>query len=768
MNRLLPLLVLAVTACGSGEITPLTSDGPALCAEPLVCPAAVTAECAGAETVVEVADATTCELPLVLGDDRVEAYALGTTDVTFTATLDDVAVSIDASCTTPVVIEDTRAPIVACEEELLVVRDEPGADLPEPPRGEVHDVCDSAPTVTVSPSVLTEKETDVVTTATDASGNEATCTTPVRVLDLFAPQTPRLLGADLDGADTVFTLGFRTADDDATEVVIERSESRDGPWTAVTTAAAADHLAEVRHSTAGWYRAVAAAEGQTGGASEPVRVRAVVGDGYNIGDVDVPTVPFPTSLYGVIRHPADLSDGPFPLVLLLHGNHGNCRRDGTRNDYCGTITTHECDFDGYSAAPNAEGMVYQAETLAAHGYIAATLSANALNCRRGYILERAQLLGEHLRTWKQWNEGEGLLGETYAGKVDLSRVGLVGHSRGGDAVSHVPQLLVDTPIEGVDVRSIFAIAPTDYNDATVFDADWALLLPACDGDVSSLWGSDIYERSVGQVGHQAQVLMTGANHNYYSTEWAYDDGQAACRGSDRVGLEPQLTMLQATLGSWMSHTLEGEAPEAFHRAEASIPEDVAAYIPRSEDLRWSYTTADATVVSLFEGDLDTNQLGGAITYTGFSSALGCFGGGCGTSYLSVAPGLRTSWSSGGRPGITLDLNGVGTADYDALSFRIVSLAEGANSGRSQQPYQVVVTDQDGATATVDQQDLVEVPHLYSAYDVREVLQTVRVPFALLEEANTALDTSRLASLRIDVGTDGQAGAATVTSVELLP
>lgn len=752
--------LLLVVGC-NGEIVPPPDP---VCQTLLECAPLTEVACSAPETVVDVPDAARCDRAVVT-DDRLATYPVGESSVTFEARLDHPGFTRTATCTSRVTVFDDVPPEVTCERSITLARSAPDAPWPEVPVGTATDSCDADVQIAVEPAELTERLTDVVTSATDASGNVETCTTAVEVLDVFAVDDFRLLGAVLDDADdTVLTLGWGSSTDDVDTVEVQRADGPDGPWTAVESHAVDEHLAVLSQRSGSWYRLLSVAEGLPGGTTEPIPVHAVGRDAYDIRNVAVPRIPFSTTLYGVVRFPTDLDDGPYPLVLLMHGNHGNCRRDGTLDDYCATTRDHECNYEGYSTTPNAEGLAYLAETLAARGMIAATVSANAMNCRGGYILERAQLLRSHLEAWADWDAGNpGPSGRRFAGRVDLSHVGLVGHSRGGDAVSHVPQALADDPIPGVDVVSIHAIAPTDYNDATVFDSSWSLLLAACDGDVSNLWGADIYERSDETVWHKNQVFFPGANHNFFNTEWAFDDGRRACGGGDRVGWQPQVTMAMATIGPWMSRTLDDDEPEATQRAEVPSPSSLDRWAGRPVDLRWSYTTADATLVDAFADSLDTNELSGRNDFVGFEATSPCFGSGCGDNFLHPTSAVRLTWGSGDEARASFGLGGLGTAEYGSLSFRVASNVSTRNLGLTEQVLQVQVTDASGSTATVD---VAPVPHLYGAYDIREVLQTVRVPFATLEVANPALDVERIEQISVDLGGDDASGSVTVTDIEL--
>ncbi|MFT7518776.1 MAG: hypothetical protein ACI9MC_000908, partial [Kiritimatiellia bacterium] len=422
-----------------------------LCPELLLCPEPVVEHCTAPQTPLQVADASQCD-SATNSDDRQPDYALGEHVVTYTAHLPQLSQIRDASCSTTVTIVDEQAPDVQCEPSITLVRSTPDEPMPLPPMGTATDVCDPDVTVTVSPEALTQAITDVITEAVDGSGNRADCTTRVEVLDVFPVPDARLLGASLDDTDTtIFTVGWEPSTaPDVDELQLQAAESADGPWTSNQSIDVDEQLATGSLRKTAWYRLLSRSRGLSGGATEPMLVHHIARDAYDLRDVEVPGVPFATTLYGVVRHPADLDGGPYPLVLLMHGNHGNCRKDGTVLDHCALTSDHECHHDGYSTTPNAEGMIYQAELLAARGFIAATVSANALNCRSRYIIERSHLLHSHLSMWASWQDGApGPFGTKFASKLDLTKVGLVGHSRGGDAVSHVPQRLADSPIDGL-------------------------------------------------------------------------------------------------------------------------------------------------------------------------------------------------------------------------------------------------------------------------------------------------------------------------------
>lgn len=735
--------------------------GPNRCPVLLTCPADVVEECDGETTSIVLGEPDVCEGGVV-SDDRSEAYAVGAHTVTFAGQWSAPMQTFESRCSVAVEVVDTTSPLAICDEELTLVRSSSSDPYPEPPVGRGSDLC-SEVTVSVSPTTLTQPVTDVVTTVTDASGNTESCTTKTTVVDLFPVSGLRVMGADLNGSDTVVQLGWDEGPSaEVEDLQLEFATDLAGPWQVQDTFDVSFFEAEGSSTETGYYRVRSIAGALEGGVSEAVKVHAIAAEEYNLKEVEVPGIPFETSLYGVVRYPVDLDDGPYPLVVLLHGNHGNCRRNRTRTDGCLVRDEHECDYPGYFTAPNAEGMTYQAEALASQGMIAVTISANALNCRGGYIAERSALIRGHVVQWADWNKGSGSLGATFAGAVDLSRLGLVGHSRGGDAVSLAPTTFSDNPVSGVTIGSIFAIAPTDFLDTETYGAPYGLLLPSCDGDVWTLWGSDIYERSQA-VPYKSQMFVIDANHNHFSTEWDFNDGNWIC-SQPLLGKEAQTKILESTLISWMNRTLNGDRPEAWHRAEVDVPASLRDYYGREVDIRWDYSEESALYIENFI-DPSVNLLG-TNSFSGFTNYTSCFHSECGSNFLARRTALSADWKAGSDAEMLFSL---GTSNdssgYDSLSFRMVGQLRDPNVDGEEQVFSVTVVDSAGVRVTVESTELPAVINGYPSSRVREVLQTVRVPFAALEAKDMMFNSAAIAGIELRFGADGAAGVVAVADLQ---
>ena len=208
--------------------------------------------------------------------------------------------------------------------------------------------------------------------------------------------------------------------------------------------------------------------------------------------------------------------GPFPLVLIVHGNH-NMR---------------EFSDPGYA---------YLGELLASRGYILTSVDENFINGGiRGENDARGWLLLKHLEAWRGFNSDEG---NPFYGKVDLNKIALIGHSRGGEAVGHAAAFnrLSHYPDDAnlkfdfnFGVQSVIAIAPVDGQylptgrRVPVEDVNYLVFHGSHDADVTSFHGLRQYHRvrfTDGSPRFKTAVYVYRANHGQWNTVWgSYDSG----------------------------------------------------------------------------------------------------------------------------------------------------------------------------------------------------------------------------------------------------
>lgn len=249
-------------------------------------------------------------------------------------------------------------------------------------------------------------------------------------------------------------------------------------------------------------------------------------------------------------------NGPFPLVLIVHGNHNMA----------------EFSDPGYE---------YLGELLASRGFILASVDENFLN---GWIIElpkeqavRGWLLLEHLKLWKNWNAQPG---NPFYGKVDIDNISLMGHSRGGEAAATAAlfNTLAFDPEDatipfsyGFHIKSIVAIAPADgqYKPAgsprTVQNVSYLTLQGSHDADVSSFMGSSQFDRvkfTPGGQAFRAEVYAYRANHGQFNTVWGRSDaGEPFGRYLDLRPLlsgDDQRRISKTYISAFLEATLHGK------------------------------------------------------------------------------------------------------------------------------------------------------------------------------------------------------------------
>ena len=246
-------------------------------------------------------------------------------------------------------------------------------------------------------------------------------------------------------------------------------------------------------------------------------------------------------------------DGPFPLVLVVHGNH-NMK-----------------DFSD-------PGYGYLGELLASRGFILVSVDENFINGNlRGENDGRGWLLLEHLRRWRSWNDSTG---SPFHRKVDMRNIALMGHSRGGEAVAvaaafnrlaHYPD---DATVKfdfNFDIKSLVAIAPIDgqYQPAgkptPVQNVNYLVFHGSHDGDVSAFSGLRQYQRikfTDGQPWFKSAVWVYRANHGQWNTVWQdKDNGPRSSRWLELDALMPMEDQLQfgkVYIGGFLEATLKGK------------------------------------------------------------------------------------------------------------------------------------------------------------------------------------------------------------------
>ncbi|GAA1915918.1 hypothetical protein GCM10009737_16690 [Nocardioides lentus] len=289
---------------------------------------------------------------------------------------------------------------------------------------------------------------------------------------------------------------------------------------------------------------------------------------YRFGDQAVPL-----SAIGGVRGELEgkiylpTTGGARPTVMLLHGRHTSCYGPGTANPNRWPCAVSP-DLEDRRSIPSYAGYDALARILAGNGYAVVSVSANAINSNdnqlaadqgavargrlmldtvemlddasagrpvsyydawRDRTLDLDQALVEGTRSYGTRSDGfvngapplDIVTAADLVGRFDLSTIGMMGHSRGGEGVTAAVTLnaALEDPWA---IESVLPLAPVDFGRMTVPDVPMNVVLPYCDGDVSNQQGQHMLDDSRYAFGDdvlRSGTWVMGANHNFYNTVW---------------------------------------------------------------------------------------------------------------------------------------------------------------------------------------------------------------------------------------------------------
>ena len=499
-----------------------------------------------------------------------------------------------------------------------------------------------------------------------------------------------------------------------------------------------------------------------------------------------------------------VGEGPFPVVLIAHGGH----------------PMHDYSESGYA---------YLGLHLASRGFIVATVDENFLNPGSwgelgigglsGDNAARGYLLLHHLRAFRGWNEAPG---NPLHGKVDLTRVALIGHSRGGEAITAAAKLngmsrAPDNALIQLDfhfgIRALVAIAPTDrqYQPGgralALDDVSYLGLQGSNDGDIDSFQGAQQYERvRFTQPGDafKALVYIHRVSHGQWNQSWGRTDKSPFPRRAyfNRKPLLPaadQERIAKAYIAAFLEATLLGK--KAYvplfqdHRAGAAwLPDTI--FISR-------YASSRTRTLADFDEDVDptTSSLpGGRFEGKNLTAWREQSIGPPGNAEVLAARAAYLAWDDDAREGVpsyTLTLPPDTAAP--AGSSLVFALADGNDnpnprglrrrdrsapthplwSAVPRRPLDLTVEITDAA-GVVARLALLRVSLLQPQLEARvwkgwfiqprapeAVFQSFEIPLAAFRAQSPALDPTRLASIRL-VFDRSPAGVVMVSEIGITP
>ena len=296
-------------------------------------------------------------------------------------------------------------------------------------------------------------------------------------------------------------------------------------------------------------------------------------------------------------------EGPFPLVIIVHGNH----------------MMHDFSDAGYA---------YLGKLLSSRGYIMASVDQNFLNgfwmgdYNQSEVFTRGWLLLKHLEVWRAWNDSSG---HKFFNKVDMDNIAIMGHSRGGAAAavaSMINNLLRyhqngnHTFDFNFNIKGVIQIAPNDpyypQNDIPTRgkNVDYLLLHGGYDQDMVFMLGNRVYNRWTfddGKYHFKSALYIHHANHGQFNTSWGRKDYAAPMswllNTKPIMDGEDQRKIAGLFISAFMEASLRGKKDYAevlrdFRSVRHWLPKGI--YVNKFEDTENHYFTN-------YQEDLDLNS-----------------------------------------------------------------------------------------------------------------------------------------------------------------
>jgi dienelactone hydrolase len=437
---------------------------------------------------------------------------------------------------------------------------------------------------------------------------------------------------------------------------------------------------------------------------------------YALPAIQVPSTdagPTPTDwlpLTATIRYPAQSSGvdatfatGSFPLIVIMHGNSGE-----------------DTSYLGYN---------YLLDHLASQGFIAMSIYAPV-----GVMIEtRARDILAHLGIMAQLNTTPGL----FQGHIDFTRVGIMGHSRGGEAVVRAARINTAEAL-GWNIKAGISIAPTDYNHYGDPGVPLLVIYGSNDGDVSGSWPNRTCFNIYDEAGRpRSFVFVYGATHDRFNTVWTAVESQVEFHLDITPSDIPQLisptdhqNVAKGYAAAFMQAHLQGHDEQLAYFSDGLKPSLVSGIT-----IHTNHQVPGATMLDNYE-QLDPNQntQGGSVTTNALTELLEDSLRTLDIHSPHITRGGEVAWQSTAGiylshiPAITKDVSA-----YNTLSFRVTQkYASPQNPAGQAQDFYVRLTDSGNHSRAIRVSVFTDIPYPYVRGDtdlIKSALKTIRIPLA---------------------------------------
>lgn len=485
----------------------------------------------------------------------------------------------------------------------------------------------------------------------------------------------------------------------------------------------------------------------------------------------------------------------YPVALFLHGRHWDCDYDGDGPGLSGGYTIPPAICPDNHRIPSHEGYNYIMERLASQGIVAISISAHQIQFDNGVwnYNARGRLILKWLDKLRDWNDsGTDPFGGIFHGKLDMTKIALSGHSRGGEGVVAAQELNLTWPTPH-SIIAVNAIAPTDQNEISyqMTEAPYYLLIGARDGDVATMQGFRTYDHAYpdGAADRKAKSVawVYGANHNYFNTIWTdtaalgspnpwagSKDDASTVTAPHVMTSAAQRQIALTTISAFFRQHQQGQ--EAYKEIFTGRIKPAAM---ENQHIYWTYQELDRKAVDNFEQlpfNANQNTLMDVVSAPGFTvfeerllnNGGSDYPGGLlkDTQFFHDTLGLKLAWVSPQTYTTNIPVGHRDISMYTHLTLRVAKKVTGAPTTGPSINLKVNIEDGDGDTAhwdlRTDQFDVI--PHPYErsggwcgACTNQAQLTGVRIPLRNFAEHSPDLDLTNIVKIIIKTEGSGEIG-----------
>ncbi len=484
---------------------------------------------------------------------------------------------------------------------------------------------------------------------------------------------------------------------------------------------------------------------------------------------------------GLIRYPATVagSNQPastlldtYPLVILAHGNHVRGPVRFNSHDGLEDLARHLASYGYVAASIDLEDMNFDR-----------SISPTTLRIRNPAIVQRGLTILEHVTEMETLNGTDAQL----RGRIDIDRIGLIGHSRGAESVVSAQASNVAVGGPHRNVQAVVSIAPTDFLGLEHTSTPYLVIYGSADNDVKSGHPFQLYDRAT-QL--KSMIFVEGAIHNRFSTntEWLANLDSADAR---MIGEAEHLNIARAYALGWIEMAIRGQRDHLplFDRngRPASVAgaaifhqfRQVAGQRSVIDDFEQGTFDLTAPLGPQLATRAERNSLNGAVTVAGLVAPVGLTNARTEASlrrrelafFCHDTFGAMVAWDAVGGT-YTTPFGAGNVSVFRVLSFRAAQRFDVARNPNpaglaagAVQDLTVRLTDSAGRAARVRAGTVATIPFPWKRPTGplppagtgeggetlnKSALRTIRLPLSAFKDANSALDLTSVVSITFEL------------------